>query len=140
MMSGKKWFLAGLAGFVVMFLLSGLWYMVIMEGFYQSQAQAINRTQFNFLFIVLGYLVMAFLMSYIYPLGYKGGPLAKEGLRFGVVMGLLVWLSSNLVLYGAWNLTLPLTLVDSLWHVIEEALGGLVIALVYGTSSAERSG
>lgn len=138
-MNGKKWFFAGLAGFVVMFLLSGLWYMVIMAGFYQTQGAAVNREQFNFLFIVLGYLVMAFLMSYIYPIGYKGGPPAKEGLRFGVLIGLLVWLSSNLILYGVYNVTLPVTLVDSIWHVVEEGIGGIVIAFVYGTASAESS-
>ena len=130
-MNVKKWFLAGLLGFVVMFILSGLWYMLIMDAFY--------REQYNFIFIVLGYLVMAFLMSYIYPIGYKGGSPAKEGLRFGVLIGLLVWLSSNLILYGAHNMTLSATLVDSGWHVVEEGIGGLVIALVYGTASTKSS-
>ena len=138
-MNGKKWFLAGLAGFVVMFLLSGLWYMVIMAGFYQTHGEAVNREQLDFLFIVLGYLVMAFLMSYIYPIGYKGGSPAKEGLRFGVLIGLLVWLSSNLTLYGVYNVTLSATLVDSIWHVVEEGIGGIVIAFVYGTATAESS-
>jgi uncharacterized membrane protein len=138
-MNVKKWFLAGLVGFVVMFILSGLWYMLIMDAFYREQVGALMREQYNFIFIVLGYLVMAFLMSYIYPIGYKGGSPAKEGLRFGVLIGLLVWLSSNLILYGAHNMTLSATLVDSGWHVVEEGIGGLVIALVYGTASTKNS-
>ena len=138
-MNVKKWFLAGLVGFVVMFVLSVLWYMIIMDAFYREQVGALMREQYNFIFIVLGYLVMAFLMSYIYPIGYKGGSPAKEGLRFGVLIGLLVWLSSNLILYGAHNMTLSATLVDSGWHVVEEGIGGLVIALVYGTASTKSS-
>ena len=138
-MNVKKWFLAGLVGFVVMFILSGLWYMLIMDAFYREQAGALMREEYNFIFIVLGYLVMAFLMSFIYPIGYKGGSPAKEGLRFGVLIGLLVWLSSNLILYGAHNMTLSATLVDSGWHVVEEGIGGLVIALVYGTASTKSS-
>ena len=138
-MNVKKWFLAGLVGFVVMFILSGLWYMLIMDAFYREQVGGLMREQYNFIFIVLGYLVMAFLMSYIYPIGYKGGSPAKEGLRFGVLIGLLVWLSSNLILYGAHNMTLSATLVDSGWHVVEEGIGGLVIALVYGTASTKSS-
>jgi len=138
-MNVKKWFLAGLVGFVVMFILSGLWYMLIMDAFYREQVGALMREQYNFIFIVLGYLVMAFLMSYIYPIGYKGGSPAKEGLRFGALIGLLVWLSSNLILYGAHNMTLSATLVDSGWHVVEEGIGGLVIALVYGTASTKSS-
>jgi len=138
-MNVKKWFLAGLVGFVVMFILSGLWYMLIMDAFYREQVGALMREQYNFIFIVLGYLVMAFLMSYIYPIGYKGGSPAKEGLRFGVLIGLLVWLSSNLILYGAHNMTLSATLVDSGWHIVEEGIGGIVIALVYGAASIASS-
>jgi uncharacterized membrane protein len=138
-MNVKRWLLAGLVGFVVMFILSGLWYMLIMGGFYQEYSGAVMREQFNFIPIVLGYLVMAFLMSYIYPIGYKGGPPLKEGVRFGVFIGLLVWLSSNLILYGAHNMTLSATLVDSGWHVIEEGIGGIVIALVHGTASTGSS-
>lgn len=135
-MNGKKWFLAGLAGFVVMFILSGLWYMVLMAGFYRTQSEAIMREQFNFLFIVLGYIVLAFMMSTIYPIGYKGGSPAKEGLRFGILIGLVVWLTANLVLHGVYNCTLAAALVDSVWHIVEQSIGGIVIALVYGKSSA----
>jgi hypothetical protein len=135
-MNGKKWFLGGLAGFAVMFALSGLWYMVLMSKFYRAQDQGIMREQFNFLFIVLGYIVLAFLMSLIYPIGYKGGSLVKEGLRFGVLIGLVVWLTANLTLHGVLNNTLASTLVDSVWHIVEQGIGGIVIALVYGKSSA----
>jgi hypothetical protein len=135
-MNGKKWFLGGLAGFAVMFALSGLWYMVLMSKFYRAQDQGIMREQFNFLFLVLGYIVLAFLMSLIYPIGYKGGSLVKEGLRFGVLIGLVVWLTANLTLHGVLNNTLASALVDSVWHIVEQGIGGIVIALVYGKSSA----
>jgi phosphotransferase system glucose/maltose/N-acetylglucosamine-specific IIC component len=139
-MDTKKWLTAGLAGFVVMFILSGLWYMVIMAGFYETQNAAVSREQFNFLFIVLGYIVLAALMSYMYPVGYKGGSPTKEGLRFGILIGLLVALPMNLILHGVWKVTLAGSLVDSAWHVVEKGIGGIVIALVYGTSSDEGSG
>jgi hypothetical protein len=134
-MNGKKWFLSGLAGLAVMFSLSGLWYMVLMPGFYQTQSGALMREQSNFLFIVLGYVVLAFLMSLIYRVGYKGGSPAKEGLRFGVLIGLVAWLPTNLILHGVWNNPLAAALVDSVWHVVEQGIGGIVIALVYGKSS-----
>ncbi len=134
-MNVKKWFLSGLAGFVVMFSLSGLWYMVLMSGFYQAQSGGLMRDQFNFLFIVLGYVVLAFLMSLIYPVGYKGGSPAKEGLRFGVLIGLVAWLTTSLILHGVWTNPLAAALVDSVWHVAEQGIGGIVIALVYGKSS-----
>lgn len=138
-MNTKKLFLAGIVGFVVMFSISGLWYMLLMSGFYETEGSAVNKAEVSFLFIALGYLVMSFLMAYVYPFGYKGGPPVKEGLRFGIVMGLLIWLSANLVLYGAYNVTLSMTLVDSVYHIVEEGIGGLVIALIYGSTEGGQS-
>ena len=50
-----------------------------------------------------------------------------------------MWLTVNLVLYGAWNLTLSGVVVDSVYHLVEQGIGGIVIALVYGPMSTERS-
>jgi hypothetical protein len=75
-------------------------------------------------------------MSLIYPVGYKGGSPAKEGLRFGVLIGLVVWLTANLTIHGVLKNTLASALVDSVWHIVEQGIGGIAIALVYGKSSA----
>ena len=72
-MNGKKLALATLVGFVVMFLISGLWYMVIMKGYYGEQFSEVNREEFNMVWIAIGYLVGAFLLAVIYPIGYKSG-------------------------------------------------------------------
>ena len=98
---------------------------------------AVAREQVNFLFIVLGYGALAFLMSYAYPIGYKGGTPVKEGLRFGILVGLLVALPLNLILHGVWKVTLAGSLVDSIYHVIEQIVGGIIIALIYGNTSAK---
>jgi hypothetical protein len=75
----------------------------------------------------LGFLVFA----YAYAKGYEGGPGAVEGLRFGVVVGLL------LSCFGVvWNyVTLPVSgalavawVIDTL---LEMALYGTVVGLVY---------
>ncbi len=139
-MDVKKWMMASLAGFIVMFTISGLWYQIIMSDFYSTLNADIMRDQVNVVFIVLGYLFLALMMSYMYPLGYKGGPPVKEGLRFGVMVGLLVWFSANLILHGAWNLSLTGGIVDSVYHLLEQGLGGLVIALVYRNKSNESDG
>jgi hypothetical protein len=75
----------------------------------------------------LGFLVFA----YAYAKGYEGGVGAAEGLRFGVVVGLLLSCFSVI-----WNyVTLPLSgtlavawVIDTL---LEMALYGTVVGLVY---------
>ena len=140
-MNTKKCFLGGLASFAVLVVLSGLWYMVLMAGFYKENFAAVNRERMEPIHWVagtLGVALLAFLMSTIYPIGYKGGSPAKEGLRFGILVGLLVWVSSNLVLFGAYKIPLNGTIIDSLYHLFEEGMAGLTIALVYGRGSAQK--
>ena len=71
-------------------------------------------------------------MAYMYPKGYEGGSPIAEGLKFGAVIGLLWWFSTNLVLYGALDGPFSMVLVDGAWHVVEEGLAGIALGLVYG--------
>jgi hypothetical protein len=131
-MNVKKWFFAGLAGGLVMFLLSGLWYQVLTAKMHQEGFQAIARSQSLYPWVVASYLVLAFVMSAMYPIGYKGGAPAKEGAVFGLLVGLLVGLSTNVLYYGVWNVPLSAQLIDSAWELVEKGLGGIAIALVWG--------
>ena len=110
-MNVKKLVMSAIAGFVAMFIISGLWYMVLMKGYYNDQFADVYRPEFKMVWIVIGYLVWAFLMAYIYPIGYKGGPPVKEGLKFGILVGLISVLPIGLVLYGAHTVPLTGTLV-----------------------------
>lgn len=134
-MNGKKLVLATLLGFVVMFLISGLWYMVIMKGYYGEQFSEVNREEFNMVWIAIGYLIGAFLLAVIYPIGYKSGAPVNEGLRFGVLMGLVISLPMGLVLYGVYNIPLIPTIVNIIYQVVEKGIGGIFIGLVYGKRS-----
>ena len=86
-MDFKKFIIALIAGFIVMFLLSGLWHVLILGDFYRSLTPMV-RKQYQMPYIALGYFVFAVLMAYIYPKGYQGGNPVPEGLRFGILMGL----------------------------------------------------
>lgn len=135
-MNTKKCLTAWIVGFLAMFILSGVWYMLIMEDFYKTNCYIPARGTPLMLYIALGYLVLALLMAYLYPIGYKEGSPAREGLRFGVLIGILWVLPNSLVLYGATNSgTRALILVDTIWHIVEQGVGGVVIATIYGRKS-----
>ena len=71
-MKAKKFVLAALAGFVVMSGLSILWHKIIMGNFYGKHYESIAENV-SIIHVLIGYLVLAYLMSLIYPIGYKGG-------------------------------------------------------------------
>ena len=52
------------------------------------------------------------------------------------LIGLIWILPFSVILHGVWNLPLTGVIVDSAWHVIEEGLVGIAIALVYGKPGA----
>ena len=75
-------------------------------------------------------------MAYMYPQGYKGGSPLKEGLRFGVVIGLLWILPYNVIMIGVVGTSKTLVVVDALWHIVEQGVGGIVIGYIYRSKSS----
>ena len=112
-----------------MFLLGGLWHMSIMNTFYEEHSAASPLNEPKLQFIVLGYLILGFLMAYIFPKGYRGGGAVGEGLRFGAVIGLLWVLPHAVVLHGVeFGAMGELILVDAVWHMVEQGVGGVAVA------------
>jgi hypothetical protein len=131
-MNTKKFLWASLAGTLVMFLLGGLWHALLLKDFYAAQFGATARSEPAVFFSFLGYLSLAILMSLVFPAANKGGSALKEGSRFGTLMGLLSHLPFSLVFYAnTTTYTLSHVLLDGAWHIVEQGMGGIVIALIY---------
>lgn len=137
-MNTKKLITAWIASFIVMFLLSGLWYTILMPEYYSAQFANVSRAKPLLIWIVLGYLIVSFLMAYIYPIGYKGKSPLSEGLRFGFFMGLILSLPTAFILYGVHTIPLSGALVDTLYLVVEKTIGGIVIGYVYGSGAEAK--
>ena len=138
-MIGRRFVHGALAAFAVGFLLSGLWHVLLMADFYESSAAGAAREAPVFWAIGLAYLVVGFIMAYIYPKGYDGGSPISEGLKFGAIIGLLWWFPTNLVLYAALEGPFTIVLVDGGWHLVEQGLAGVALAMVYGRPSQDGS-
>ncbi|MEE9465073.1 MAG: hypothetical protein V3W14_05825 [Candidatus Neomarinimicrobiota bacterium] len=131
-MNAKKMLQAWLGGFVVMYVISFIWYYFIITGYNEVQFAEVAREEMSMTLITLGYLVLTFLMSYMYPIGYGGGPPLKEGMRFGVLLGLIVSIPTALIFSGAYNMPFAANLVDAIYHTVEITIGAMVMALIYG--------
>ena len=121
-------------GFVAMYVLSFLWFGIIVRGYNEVQLAEVMRgpEDFSFATIIVGYLLMSLLLAYVYPMGYKGGSGMSEGLRFGILMGLIVGLPGAIIGAGAFKIPLAANLVNGLYRVVEIGIGGMVIGQLYG--------
>lgn len=135
-MNAKRLVLATLAGGVGMWALAGVWHQLILAQFYRAAAEATHEGTG---IIFIAYLVLGVLMAYMYPLGYKGGRPAGEGLRFGILIGLLWVFPHELAMAGAHGGSIGYVFRNAAWHVVEQGAGGVLIALVYGRAAMTGS-
>jgi hypothetical protein len=127
----KRLLLAWISSFVVMFLLGGIFNGIIIRDFVATNVPAeALRTPSNMLFILFGYLLLAFLMATIYPRVFSR-PSILSGTLFGAVAGICWLLPYALVLHGVYHLPVATLLIDPAWAVLEQGLGGTLIGLIY---------
>ena len=135
-MNVKKLVLATLTGCASMWLLAGLWHEILMVQFYTDKTSATHEGTG---IILLAYLILALIMAYVYPLGYKGGQPAIEGLKFGVVIGLLWVFPHELAMAGAHGDSISYVLKNAAWHMVEQGFGGIIIGLLYGRGQVKNN-
>lgn len=124
----SSWFVS----FLVMYITSVVWYGFIIADYNSIHFSEVLRdtSTFSMQKITVGYILLPLFMTLIYPLGYKGGKIMEEGLRFGLFLGLFWALPAAFINSGAYQFPLGATLVDAFYHVGEITIGGIVIALV----------
>ena len=128
--------MGAVGAFLVMFGLGGLWHQVLMGDYYAAILPTMARAEPDLVVVGLGYLITAAVMVFFFLIGYQGGSGVAEGLRFGVVIGLLWWLPANIILSGVYETTLASAFVDGVWHIAEGAVGGVVIGLLHVRGAA----
>jgi hypothetical protein len=123
---------AAVLAWLVYMGLSPLVNTVLLADLYAQHASVFRPAgQMNLVVGFAASLVGFFVFAYAYAKGYEGGPGAMEGLRFGVVVGLIlacfavVWnyvvLPVSGVLACAW-------VVDT---IVEMGIYGVVVGLIY---------
>jgi hypothetical protein len=132
----KRMFLATIASGLSMWLLAGLWHLVIVPGFYARSTGAEHHE--GGWMISVGYVMLAAIMSWAFPRFHRGGNRLLMGLGFGALTGLL-WVTPHaLVRAGAHasghGAALSYLLINGGWHLVEQGLGGVIIALIFSAT------
>ena len=76
------------------------------------------------------------MMAYMYPLVCEGGRPIIEGLRFGMVIGVLWVFPHELAMAGAHGDSISYVFKNAAWHMVEQGVGGIIIGFVYGRVQA----
>jgi hypothetical protein len=130
---------AALAAWVVYLGVSPLVNNVLLADLYAQHARVFRpQAEMNVAFGLSAALAGFFVFAYAYAKGYEGGAGVVEGLRYGVVVGLLLAAFSV-----AWNyVVLPVSgALAAAWIVdviVEMALYGAVVGLVYKPRSGRK--
>ncbi len=136
-MNTNKYLLASISGFIVMFLLAYLGHDMLMPLISDANPmESIERSEPYMIGIMAAYLVIALIMAYIYPKGVEGDSWIGNGFRFGVLIGILISLPISLIFYSILEGTaISHIFVETIWHAIEQGVGGVVIAYFYRAKS-----
>jgi hypothetical protein len=94
----------------------------------EEQANAILPV--GFVFALVGF----FAFAYAYAKGYEGGSGLQEGLRFGVLVGILICCFAIIWEYMVWPMSGTLLIAWMLENIIEFAIYGMLVGLIYKPS------
>jgi len=126
----KKLIISIIAGGFGMWVIAGVWHNLIMANLYEH----VHAAHDGLGLLLVAYLILAAFMAYLYPLLHKKKRPVIEGLKFGVIIGLLWVFPHGLAMAGAHDSSVVYVIKNSLWHTVEQGIGGIIIALVYGNN------
>jgi hypothetical protein len=97
----------------------------------RPEAQANAILPVGFVFALVGF----FAFAYAYAKGYEGGSGLQEGLRFGVLVGILICCFAVIWQYMVWPMSGTLLIAWMLDNIIEFALYGMIVGVIYKPSA-----
>jgi hypothetical protein len=136
--------LAAVAAWVLYLGISFVVHSVLLRDTYMQyvqymrpEAQASAILPIGFAFALVGF----FAFSYTYAKGYEGGNGVQEGLRFGVLVGILLCAFGSIWDYMMWPIGARLLAAWLVDFIVEFAIYGMVVGSIYRplTSAARRA-
>ena len=126
--------LAALAAWVLYMVMGYIVHGVLLSDLYRQytglmrpEAQAQTILPINFGVVLVGF----FAFAYAYAKGYEGGNGLQEGLRFGVLVGIMLCTFGAIWQYMVWPAGRRLLAAWLIDYIVEFALYGIVVGLIY---------
>ena len=134
----KKFWIAGVAGFLVSFLLSFVAHGILLQADYaalpnimRTDADAMNY----FPFMLVSHLIKGFAFAWIYRQGISSGvPWLTQGVRFGIAVAFLTAVPLYLVYYAVQPMPGILVVKQIVFDSVIAIIMGIVVAFINKTA------
>jgi hypothetical protein len=126
--------IAAVVAWIVYLGVSFLVHTVLLDTLYKQHLNAMRPEAEQAAILPVGFvfaLVGFFAFAYTYAKGYEGSSGTQEGLRFGVLVGILICCFRVIWDHMVWPVSLQLTAAWMVEYIVEFALYGTVVGLVY---------
>lgn len=90
--------------------------------------------------MLYAYIILAGLMVYLYSTTAKSGNRLAKGILFGATIGVLWTFPHGLALAGIHGTSIPYEFLNSSWHMFEQGVGGMLVAILLGNKAGSREG
>lgn len=121
-----KYFLLTVSCGLAMWIVAGLWHNLILPALYTY----VEPHHEGIWVMLISYFILAFLMVYLFEIIQKKKHFLIEGLRIGVVVGVLWVFPHGLTMAAAHDTSIIYEVKNAIWHIVEQGIGGIVIALI----------
>lgn len=128
----KKFWIAALAAYVVLFVYGFAVYGILLASYMEGALEGIGRAEMPIWPYFFRYAIMALVMAFMYPKGYEGGTPWREGLRFGLLIGVFLLGAIALDFYALLPISGSTMVVMFIPELIGLSITGIVIGAIYG--------
>jgi hypothetical protein len=126
--------LAAVVAWIVYLGVSFLVHAILLKDIYLQHASFMRPEAEQNAILPIGFgfaLIGFFAFAYAYAKGYEGGSGAQEGIRFGVLVGIVLCCFGSIWDYMVWPVRPMLAALWMVDNLVEFALYGLVVGLIY---------
>ena len=118
-----------LLGALFLYFFGWIFYTMIAADYFESNMLVMIPMRMNVIFIAIGCLIQAFVMSSLYSSLSKGSGAPFSGFQFGLCIGAFVGLGMGMVGFGTYEVfTLSAQLLDAAWSLLYYGFTGLIIS------------
>ncbi len=140
-MNVNRYIVGSLVVFVYLMIIEWFFHSVIMRGMYQ-EGLSLFRSRADAgsfaIWMILGFLVLAFGFCYIFTKGYENKGIG-EGIRYGLYVAFAFSISSVLGNYSVFPYPVAWAVAWIIGYLIIMVLAGLIFSLIYRPCTTETS-
>ena len=131
----SKTLIAAVLGGIALFVMTVLIYALLLPGFFTT---SFERAETLFLYIVLGEFVFGYVIACVFS--QTDTSTVADGAKVGAILGFLIFLGLNLIMYGAYEMAkLSTNLLDALVGAVQFGVAGAVVGWYLGRGTSESA-